>query len=170
VIERRGASGTSPSGTRRTISSGPEGAGCGRTAALSGGKAVPTVRPVRGGGSEASRIAKGSSLGPAASGGSRSSTRRASASESGSAAGRATSSFGPPVSVPSLKRNVRPAASPSPAGGPPVTARLTSASPTAVANTSTSPESIRRAHHIGGLPSLGEDTAGGGLPFPDFGI
>ena len=102
--DRRGAAraGTSPSGMRRRTSSGPVRARRPGRAASSAraGRPRARVRPVRGGGSDASRSAKGSSRGSAASGGqpvehaSRLGLRRAR-----SAGGRATSAGASPGSA-----------------------------------------------------------------------
>ncbi len=104
VTLRFGASGTSPSGARRSTSSGPAAATSGRGLDSGGGNGAAIVLPVRGGGSESSRRAKGVVWGAPASGGRRSRTRRASASVSGSAAGRGTGCVVSPLSSASLRR------------------------------------------------------------------
>ena len=103
VTERCGASGTMPSGIRRSTVSGPAAARSGRAASpVGGGNGARSVRPVRGGGSDGSRNAKGSTRGSDTSGARRSSTRSASTCDRRVAGGRATStgaSAGPPPSL-----------------------------------------------------------------------
>ncbi len=182
VIERCGASGTSPSGIRLTTSRGPAAAASGLAAASPGGKGARAVRPVRGGGSEPSRMAKGSSRGSAASGGRRSSTRRASASASRSAGGRATSAGASPPSTPSLSRKTSPPSTSVGVAPAAIPARLTSASATppppvracpaarAADTARTDPTSDSLARDIVDLPSPGQDTAEAGFPFHAFAV
>ena len=103
VTERCGASGTLPSGIRRSTVSAPAAPASGRAASpCGGGNCARSVRPVRGGGSDGSRSAKGTTRGSDTSGGRRSSTRSASTCDRRVAGGRATStgaSAGPPPSL-----------------------------------------------------------------------
>jgi len=182
VIERCGASGTSPSGMRRTISRGAAAPGPGCFASSSGGNDASTVRPVRGGGSEPSRRANGSSRGGAARGGRRSSTRRVSASGSRSASGRATSAGASPSSEPSPRRNTSPGVAPGGAdvGGRPgskrgrlivsLGSRRPSATPSAVVAATSNPTKTSLVRSIALPPSPVEDTAERGSPFLRFAI
>ncbi len=164
VTERWGASATSPSGAWRTTSSGAPPRRAGRSAAGGGGNGVRTVSPVRGGGSEPSRNANGSSRGSSVQRGSRSSTCSVAAASRGVAGGRATGERASASASPSLSRKTRPVGSSATAGSSELTVaslRGTSeAPPTAAHKQQTEGDHSRPMHDGPPLPP-GEDTAGG---------
>ncbi len=119
VTESCGASGTSPSGERRSTVSGPvAGASVRDAPAVVGGNGVRSVRPGRGGGSDGSRSANGVVRGSCASGGRRSSDAARGAQRRASWLGDARRARAPrPRPAPSLRRKpgsaaICPAASP----------------------------------------------------------
>ena len=177
VIESCGASGTSPSGARRSTVSGPLAVAGAAASAAAGGNGVVTVFPVRGAGSESSRLANASCRGSSASAGSRCSKRSVSACASGCAAGRARGGSAlAPESVLSLRRNsksgrlVLTAASrvetrSSAAAGILVPGLGESAPETAIAASAASVAAEARS--IADLPCRVEDTAKARLSFRD---